>query len=137
MTRSRASLLAEMLLLGGGCLALLFWIIPTQTSEGGFGLSPAFLPNILAAAILLLVLADGVLRLTARRPESAYPAGFGALARSLAVAGFGAIVLAYAGVAASAALTPAAGMLAMGERRPLPVLATSALLGGAFWLVFR
>lgn len=137
MTRSRASLLAEMLLLCGGCLVLLFWIIPTQTSEGGFGLSPAVLPNILAAAILLLVLADGGLRLAAGRHGSAYPAGCGALARSLAVAGFGAIVLAYAGVAASAALTPAAGMLALGERRPLPVLATAALLGGAFWLVLR
>ena len=137
MMRSRASLLAEMLLLCGGCLALMFWIIPAQTSEGGFGLSPAFLPTILAAAILLLVLADGVLRMTAGRAESAYPAGFGAIARLLAVAGFGALVLGYAGIVASAAVTPAAGMLVLGERRPLPVLATSALLGAAFWLVFR
>ncbi|CAM5764408.1 hypothetical protein [Bosea minatitlanensis] len=137
MTRSRASFLAEMLLLGAICLALLFWIIPAQTSEGGFGLSPAFLPDILAAAILLLVLADGVSRLRNHRVEGAYPTGVGALARVLAVAGFGALVLTYAGVAASAAATPAAGMLALGERRPLPILATAALLGGVFWLVFR
>ncbi|WP_454654936.1 hypothetical protein [Bosea beijingensis] len=71
MMRSRASLLAETLLLCGGCLALMFWIIPAQTSEGGFGLSPAFLPTMLSAAILLLVLGDGALRLAA--PKAPIP----------------------------------------------------------------
>lgn len=137
MTRSRASLVAEMLLLAGLCLALLFWIIPAQTSEGGFGLSPAFLPSACAGAILVLVVADGILRLARRQAEPAYPEGYGALARILAVAVVSAVLLRHGGVALSGAATPAIGMLALGVRRPLPILATAALCGGALWLVFR
>lgn len=37
-------------------LALLAWIIPANTGDTGYGLSPALLPNVLATLILLLSL---------------------------------------------------------------------------------
>ncbi len=37
-------------------LLLLVWIIPGNTEDSGFGLSPALLPNVLATLILLLSL---------------------------------------------------------------------------------
>lgn len=134
--RSRASFLGEMLLLGGALLALLVWIIPAQTSEGGFGLSPAFLPTALTVALLVLVLGDGALRLFAGREELAYPEGYGALWRILAVTVLGALVLRFGGVALAGAVTSAAGLLVLGERRPLPLVATTVLCGGILWFVF-
>jgi hypothetical protein len=136
MMRSRYSLLTELLLLGGVCVALLIWVIPAQTSEGGFGLSPAFLPTMLTVALLALVLCDGALRLLAKRDEPAYPAGFDALARILGVAVIGALALRFGGVVLAGAVTSAAGLLALGELRPLPVLVTTLVSGGALWLVF-
>lgn len=136
MMRSRGSLLAEALLLSGIFLALVLWIIPAQTSEGGFGLSPAFLPTTLALVLLALVLGDGALRLLRGRNEAAYGAGFGALARIVVVSVLGAVVLRFAGVAAAAGVTSAVGLFALGERRPLPILALALACGGVFWLVF-
>ena len=134
--RSRRSLLAEMLLLSGFCVALLVWIIPNQTSEGGFGLSPAFLPTALTAALLALLVLDGGQRLLARRAEAAYPEGFGALGRILVVAVLGALTLRFAGIVLAGAVSSAAGMLILGERRALPVLATALICGGTLWLAF-
>lgn len=134
--RSRGSMLAETALLAGFCLALLVWIIPAQTSEGGFGLSPAFLPTALAAALLVLVLADGAGRLLTRRAEPAYPEGFGALGRIMALAVLGALVLRFGGVALAGAVASGAGLPLLGERRPLPILATALGCGGLLWLTF-
>jgi hypothetical protein len=134
--RSQASFLAEMLVLGAAFLALIVWVIPAQTSEGGFGLSPAFLPTTLAIVLLVLVLGDGALRLLRPREEPAYPAGFGALARVLGVSVIGTLALRFGGVSFAAAVTSGAGMLALGERKPLPILATVLGCGGAVWLVF-
>jgi len=137
MTRSFASVLTETLILAAGFIALLIWIIPAQTSDGGFGLSPAFLPNVCAGAILALVLTDGVLRLLSRRSDAAYPENYRAALLVLAVSVVGALALMWGGVALSASVCTALGMLAMGERRPLPVILTTALCGGVFWLIFR
>lgn len=137
MTRSGASVFTETIVLVVGCLALLVWVIPAQTSEGGFGLSPAFLPNVCTAAILVLVLADGVHRRLSRRREAAYPENYRAALMILGVAVVGVLALMWGGVALSATLCTALGMLAMGERRPVPVLVITALCGGVFWLIFR
>lgn len=134
--RSRRSLLAEMLLLSGFCVALLVWIIPNQTSEGGFGLSPAFLPTALTAALLALLVLDGGQRLLARRAEAVYPEGFGALGRILVVAVLGALTLRFGGIVLAGAVSSAAGMLILGERRALPILATALICGGTLWLAF-
>jgi hypothetical protein len=134
--RSRGSLLAETALLAGFCIALLVWIIPTQTSEGGFGLSPAFLPTTLSMVMLGLIAADGALRCFAKRPEPAYPAGFGALARILALAILGALTLRFGGVALAGAVTSGSGLLLLGERRVTPILATTLVCGGTLWLTF-
>lgn len=134
--RSRGSLLAETLLLSGFCVLMLVWIIPTQTSEGGFGLSPAFLPTTLTAALLGLLLLDGGQRLLARRAEPAYAPGHGAVWRVLFLATLGVLVMRFGGVALSGAVTSAAGLLILGERRVLPVLATALICGGTLWLAF-
>lgn len=137
MTRSVASVVTETLFLVAGCLALLLWIIPAQTSEGGFGLSPAFLPNACTAAIVVLVLADGVQRLLSGRRDTVYPENYRAALLIGGVAVAGALALMWGGVALSATVCTALGMLAMGERRPVPVLMITALCGGVFWLIFR
>lgn len=134
--RSRASVLAEALFLGGFSLALLVWIIPAQTSEGGIGLSPAFLPEVCAAAIGILVLLDGAGRLLRGAPAAAYPEGWAALLRIGGISLLGGLVLAWAGVTAAALATCAAGLLVLGERRPLVIAATLLICGGAVWLVF-
>jgi hypothetical protein len=134
--RSRLSLIAETLLLAGFCVALLVWIIPAQTSEGGFGLSPAFLPTALTAALLALLVLDGGRRLVSRRAEPAYPTGIGALGRIIGLAVLGALILRFGGIVPAGAVTSAAGMVILGERRALPVLGTAIICGATLWLAF-
>jgi len=51
LPRSRVSLFAEAAVLTAACFLAFIWLIPVQTSEGGIGLSPAFLPKLCVAAI--------------------------------------------------------------------------------------
>lgn len=136
--RSRGSVMAEMLLLAGASALALFWIIPSQVSGGGLGLDPGFLPRLCAGAIGVLVLADGLRRLARRgAPEETYPSGWSSLIRIGALAILGAVVLRYAGNAAAAAVVIPTGMLALGERRLLLIVLTTALVAGTFFLFQR
>lgn len=135
--RSRSSVFAETLCLAGLALVAFVWIIPSQVSGGGLGLDPGFLPRLSAAAIGLLVLADGVKRVAGGQPGEAYPAGWSALVRIGGLAVLGAIVLQLAGIAAAAFVTIPVGMLILGERRPLLIVATTALVAGLLYLFQR
>lgn len=135
--RSRHSVLAEFLCLSGFALIAFVWIIPAQVSGGGLGLDPGFLPRLCAAGIGLLVIADGAQRLLRGQHGEAYPAGWSALARIASLAAFGGVVLQFAGITASALVTIPIGMLALGERRPLLISATTALVAGLLFFFQR
>ncbi len=123
--RSRGSVLAELLGLIGIVVLAIFWIIPSQVSGGGLGLDPGFLPRFCAIAIGALVAADGLKRLLSDERVEAYPESWAALACVGAVAVLGAVVLRFAGAAASALVTIPLGMLALGERRPVLIIAAT------------
>ena len=128
--RSRGSVLAELLCLTGLALLAYFWIIPSQVSGGGLGLDPGFLPRFCVAAIGALVVADGVMRLIGGERVEAYAERWSALMYVGALAVLGAVILRFGGVAASAAVTIPVGMLALGERRPILIVAATAVVAG-------
>ena len=135
--RSRSSVLAELVVLAGLALAGYFWIIPSQVSGGGLGLDPGFLPRLCAAAIGLLVLADGVLRLLRNVHVESYPEGWAALVRVGSLAVLGAVILQFAGLAVASLVTIPIGMLMLGERRPLLIALTTLLVAGLLFLFQR
>lgn len=135
--RTRGSVLAELLILTSFALLAFFWIIPSQVSGGGLGLDPGFLPRLCVAAIGLLVLADGLLRIMRGAQAKSYPEGWAALTRVGSLAVLGAVVLQFAGLAAAALVTVPIGMLVLGERRPLLIALTAALVAGLLFLFQR
>lgn len=134
--RSRVSLLAEAVLLGGAALVGVVWVIPMQTTDGGIGLSPAVFPTACAVALGVFAVADAVLRFLRGSAEARYPEGWTAFMRIGAVAVLGAVVLAFAGIAACALVTVPAGMAVLGERRPVHLAGAALLCAGLVWLVF-
>ncbi len=136
--RSRGSVLAELIVLAGAALLAFFWIIPSQVSGGGIGLDPGFLPRLCAGAIGVLVLADGLRRLSRGvATEEDYGSGWAALVRIGGLAIAGAIVLKVAGLVAAAVVVVPIGMLALGERRPLLIVVTTAVVVGGILLFQR
>jgi len=135
--RSRGSVLAELLCLTGLALLAYFWIIPSQVSGGGLGLDPGFLPRFCVAAIGALVVADGVMRLIGGERVEAYAERWSALVYVGALAVLGAVILRFGGVAASAAVTIPVGMLALGERRPILIVAATAVVAGFLFFFQR
>ena len=123
-------------------LALLAYIIPTQTSEGGDAtISPALLPQICAVgitglAVLLTLKAAGRLR-------RGLPAGtavprsewWSALAVLIAVSA-AAIIFKWVSPGLSAALLVVGLMLYMGERRLWALIGFPAVLVVGAWFLF-
>jgi len=137
LPRSRVSLLVEAAVLTAACFLAFIWLIPVQTSEGGIGLSPAFLPKLCVAAIGGLIAADGVLRFVRRVPQPRYIGGWEALFRLGVAACLGAIALHFGGIVGGVAVCCIATALALGEKR-LTYLALPALFCTTlFWLIFR
>lgn len=135
--RSCVSLLIEAVMLVGACVLAFVWFIPAQTSEGGFGLSPGFLPKLCVAVIAVLIAADAGLRFARRTAEPSYAEGWGAFMRLAAAACLGTLTLRFGGMVAAVAVSCAATALALGERRLIHVLAPALVCAAAFWLVFR
>ena len=135
--RSRGSVIAELLCLAGLALLAFFWIIPSQVSGGGVGLDPGFLPRFCVGAIALLVAADGMKRLVGGERVEAYAERWSALVYVGAIAVLGAVILRFGGVAASALVTIPVGMLALGERRPVLIIAATAVVAGVLFVFQR
>jgi hypothetical protein len=135
--RSRGSVIAELLCLTGLALLAFFWIIPSQVSGGGVGLDPGFLPRFCVVAIALLGAADGMKRLVGGERVEAYAERWSALVYVGAIAVLGAVILRFGGVAASALVTIPVGMLALGERRPVLIIAATAVVAGVLFLFQR
>jgi hypothetical protein len=135
--RSRGSVLAELLFLIGLALLAYFWIIPSQVSGGGLGLDPGFLPRFCVAAIGALIVADGLKRLVGGERVEAYAERWSALAYIGGISVLGAAILQIGGVAASALVTIPIGMLALGERRPILIIAATAVVAGFLFMFQR
>ncbi|WP_210207626.1 tripartite tricarboxylate transporter TctB family protein, partial [Rhodoplanes elegans] len=131
------SVVAEAVLIGGAALAAVVWIIPAQTSDGGIGLSPAVFPTVCAIALGVFAVADALLRLARGAPGERYPDGWGAFFRIGAVAVLGVCLLPVVGIAGCALVMVPAGMLVLGERRPLHIAVAALACAGLVWLVFR
>ncbi|KRR02319.1 hypothetical protein [Bradyrhizobium valentinum] len=137
LPRSRASLFVEAVVLAGVCFLAFIWLIPAQTSEGGIGLSPAFLPKLCVAAIGVLIAVDGVLRFIQRASQPRYVEGWGALFRLGAATCLGATALHFEGIVGGVAVCCIATALAIGERRLTYLLFPALFCTALFWFTFR
>lgn len=135
--RARSSFIAELILILALAIAAFFWIIPAQVSGGGMGLDPGVLPRVCVAAIAGLVLLDGLKRLLTAERIEAYEERWTALLIIIALAVLGAFVMQLAGLAVSALVTIPIGMLLLGERRPLLIIATTLLVAGPMLVLQR
>lgn len=135
--RSRGSVLAELVVLVALALLAFFWIIPAQVSGGGMGLDPGVLPRVCVAAVGALVLLDGGKRLLTAERVEAYGESWAALLIITALAVLGALVMQFAGAAVCGLVTIPIGMLLLGERRPLLIVASTLLVAGPLLVLQR
>jgi hypothetical protein len=138
----RAANIAAGLFLSVLSLALIFWIIPGQSGEGGsvsYGTSPEFLPILAASAILLFSSVLVVQQLVGFSPASNRPNPFAGMRwwrvlGGAATALGGALLMSFVGDIVALPAILLAGAWLFGERRPLvliifPLLATAAIYG--------
>ena len=139
MVFPRGRILAECAAVCGLGLLAAFWIIPAQTSGGGLGLNPAFLPTLCALVIAGLAVLDGAFRLAAPAPPHSgeEPSAWRAFIRLQLVALAAALALHVGGVAGCALVGLPAGMLALGEKQWLRIVLTTALGTAGLVLAFR
>ncbi|MCB1745234.1 MAG: tripartite tricarboxylate transporter TctB family protein [Gammaproteobacteria bacterium] len=141
----RADLISGSVMLVFG-LVTLFYIIPTQTIEGGdYTISPALLPQICAVGIIVLAL-NLVIRSfqklralrEAEQPERVAISGsewVGAFV-VLGVVAISVVLFRYVSTALAPVFLVLVLMLYMGERRPLLLVALPLGLLGAGYLLF-
>ncbi len=135
----RAALLTETVIVAGACLLALFWIIPAETmDQAQLGLSPRMMPMSCIAVILVLTLGrcalDMVFTSQAKRETPRQPLRYALLVMVAAACGLTAIH--QFGLLAGSVLLSLFVVLAIGERRPLRILAV-ALAGGAVPMLIR
>ena len=131
-------------------LLLLFVIIPgwvPRHEEGGYGLGAQVMPRITATLVTVLAVLFLLSRLFGRREKSAIEMqedttppiprsswtflGTATLLIVVVTATF-----TWVGFLVAGPLTVAGFMILMGERRPVPVVATSVLSAAVIWLFF-
>lgn len=131
-------------------LTLLFYVVPVwvraHDEAGGYGLGARVMPNVTATVLTGLAILFLLYRLLARpgaadaeTDDDAPPIGESGW-RFLLIAALFLIVMAalfeWVGFLAAGPLTIAGFMIAMGERRPVPVVATSVGASAVIWLFF-
>lgn len=118
----------ELVVVGGLSLAMIFWIVPSQTTSGGeLGLSPQLLPMVCSAAIGLLTLFRFIAVLVSPPPidaAGASPDDTAPIRYALGViaaTGCGILAISYFGWAIGSGILSVLVLLALGERK-LPLL---------------
>ncbi|WP_048645884.1 hypothetical protein [Nitratireductor soli] len=129
--------LGELIVVGGASLAMIFWIIPAQTSSGGeLGLSPQLVPTVCSAAIGLLTLFRFIAALVstpAPEPGDVAPLHY---AFSIIVATAAGIAgIAFWGWPIGGAILSLLVLLVLGERRPLMLAAMPVLVAVLLFLI--
>jgi hypothetical protein len=124
--RRSAALLETAIIVALGLGAI--WLIQAQTTKGPvLGLPPAFLPTVCAVAIIAVALLALAVRLWRPEPlpsEPALPAWPAAILLAVVIAG--GLVLQLTGPFAAGLVVVALGLVLLGERRPLALVATMA-----------
>ncbi len=139
---SRRYALAEFLVVGGASLAVIFWIIPSQTSAAGteLGLSPRMLPTVCAGAIGVLALVRLVRVLMSSNGALAEPVQtdapaiwFAMLITSAAITGI--VAIRYIGWPAGGAVLSLLVILVLCERRWSRLLAMPIGVAALLYLI--
>ncbi|MGE0241930.1 MAG: tripartite tricarboxylate transporter TctB family protein [Parvibaculaceae bacterium] len=127
----------EVGLIGLFCLLVLFWVIPAETSGTGSGLDPDTMPTVTIIALLATAVAGAVIRIL-HNGKGSEQAGLG-LAPLFVHGGIcatGGALLGLLGPLACTLFTLPALMIALGERRWVRILATTAVGAAATYLTF-
>lgn len=129
--------LGELIVVGGASLAMIFWIIPAQTSPGGeLGLSPQLLPTVCSAAIGLLTLFRFIATLVstpAPEPGGDAPIHYALSVIVATVAGI--VAVAWLGWTIGGAILALLVLLVLAERRPLMLAALPAAVAVLLFLI--
>lgn len=132
----------ELIVVGGASLAMIFWIIPAETTSGGaLGLSPQLAPTVCSAAIGILSLIQFVAKLVSTpkaaeaKPDGDAPIRYALLVIVATVLGIAAI--AYIGWPLGAACLAFLVLVALGERRPLMLTVLPGAVVALLFLVLE
>lgn len=124
------AVLGELAFIGGVCLLALFWIIPEHTTTDPFSaLQPGFVPNVCAAAIIVLLLLQAW---SARGKDDAMEGGEGSgetppehswrsALGAMAIVAAGVLAFHVGGLLATSLIIVPGLMLWLGERRYLRI----------------
>ncbi|MDS1136145.1 hypothetical protein [Nitratireductor indicus] len=129
--------LGELIVVGGASLAMIFWIIPAQTSSGGeLGLSPQLVPTVCSAAIGLLTLFRFIATLISTpAPEPGDDAPIHYALTMIAATAAGIAAIAYLGWAIGGAILALLVLLVLGERRLLMLSLLPVLVAVLLFLI--
>ena len=129
--------LGELIVVGGASLAMIFWIIPAQTTSGGeLGLSPQLVPTVCSAAIGLLTLLRFIATLIATpAPEPGDDAPIHYALTMIAATAAGIAAIAYLGWAIGGAILALLVLLVLGERRLLMLSLLPVLVAVLLFLI--
>jgi len=135
----QADIRAAGVLIAAGLVTIVF-VIPRQTTPGNtFGLPPAFMPTLTMAIVVglsvLLLLRSLVVR-NDTRPAPILAVEWWVLLKTGSLMLMAVIGVDVLGLPIGGGLGVAAFMVYLGERRPLPILATSIGTAGAVWALF-
>lgn len=129
--------IGELIVVGGASLAMIFWIIPAQTTSGGeLGLSPQLVPTVCSAAIGLLTLLRFIATLIATpAPEPGDDAPIHYALTMIAATAAGIAAIAYLGWAIGGAILALLVLLVLGERRLLMLSLLPVLVAVLLFLI--
>ncbi len=129
--------LGELIVVGGASLAMVFWIIPAQTSSGGeLGLSPQLVPTVCSAAIGLLTVFRFIASLVstqASEPGDGAPIWYALSIIAATAAGIAAI--AHLGWAIGSAILSLFVLPVLGERKPLMLAVMPVVVAALLFLI--
>lgn len=127
----------ELVFVGGASLAMIFWIIPAQTSSSGeLGLSPQLVPTVCSAAIGFLTLfrfISALVSVQAPEPGDDGPVHYALILILATVTGIAAIT--YLGWPIGGAVLAVLVLLALGERGPVLLVVLPALVAVLLFLI--
>lgn len=135
----QADIRAAGVLIAAGLVTIVF-VIPRQTTPGNtFGLPPAFMPTltmVIVVGLSVLLLLRALVARNDTRPAPILVAEWWLLLKTGSLMLMAVIGVDVLGLPIGGGLGVAAFMVYLGERRPLPILATSIGTAGAVWALF-